>query len=42
LLDIGMPRSNGFGAYRRIREEPWGQHMTLIAVSGWEKDEDRH
>jgi signal transduction histidine kinase/CheY-like chemotaxis protein len=41
LLDIGMPKLNGFDACRRIRQEPWGQHVTLIAISGWGHDEDR-
>jgi len=31
LLDIGLPRLNGFEACRRIREQPWGKGMVLIA-----------
>ena len=27
LLDIGMPRLNGYDACRRIREQPWGKGM---------------
>jgi PAS domain S-box-containing protein len=41
VLDLGMPRLNGFEVARRIREEPWGRNMLLIAVTGWAKDEDR-
>lgn len=41
LLDIGLPRMNGYEAARRIRQEPWGQKMALIAVTGWGKDEDK-
>jgi CheY-like chemotaxis protein len=41
LLDIGMPRLNGYDACRRIREQPWGNEMFLIAVTGWGQEEDR-
>jgi CheY-like chemotaxis protein len=41
LLDIGMPRLNGYEAARWIREQPWGKQMTLIAVTGWGQQEDR-
>jgi len=41
LLDIGMPKLNGYEACRRIRDEPWGKEVVLIAVTGWGQDEDR-
>ncbi len=41
LLDIGMPRLNGYDACRRIREKPWGKGLVLIAMTGWGQDEDR-
>lgn len=41
LLDIGMPRLNGYDACRRIRSETWGRDMTLIALTGWGQEEDR-
>ena len=41
LLDIGMPKLNGYDACRRIRERPWGQRMVLIALTGWGQPEDR-
>jgi PAS domain S-box-containing protein len=41
LLDIGMPKLNGFEACRRIRSEPWGKDMLLVAVTGWGQEEDR-
>jgi CheY-like chemotaxis protein len=41
LLDIGLPRMNGYEAARHIRGQPWGQGMALIALSGWGQDEDR-
>jgi PAS domain S-box-containing protein len=41
LLDIGMPKLNGYEACCRIREQPWGQGMFLIALTGWGQEEDR-
>jgi signal transduction histidine kinase len=41
LLDIGMPRLNGYEACRRIREQPWGQKAVIVALTGWGQDEDR-
>ena len=41
LLDIGLPKLNGYEVAQRIREQPWGQSMFLIAVTGWGQDEDR-
>ncbi len=41
LLDIGLPKMNGYDAARAIRREAWSRPMTLIAVTGWGQDEDR-
>ena len=41
LLDLGMPEMNGYEACRRIRSTAWGAHMTLIAQTGWGRDDDR-
>ncbi len=41
LLDIGLPRLDGYDACRRIREQPGGEHMVLIAQTGWGQEEDR-
>ncbi|MGE0592785.1 MAG: PAS domain S-box protein [Vicinamibacterales bacterium] len=41
LLDIGMPRLNGLDVCRAIRAEPWGRHVTLVALTGWGQDTDR-
>jgi PAS domain S-box-containing protein len=41
LLDIGMPGFSGYEVARRIRTEPWGENVTLIALTGWGQSEDR-
>ena len=41
LLDIGLPRLNGHEVCRRIRQEPWGKDMVLVALTGWGQEEDR-
>jgi CheY-like chemotaxis protein len=41
LIDIGMPRMNGYEAARRIRRQPWGESIKLVAMTGWGQDEDR-
>jgi CheY-like chemotaxis protein len=41
LLDIGLPKINGYEACRRIRNQPWGKHIVLVALTGWGQDEDR-
>jgi CheY-like chemotaxis protein len=41
LLDIGLPKLNGYEVAQRLREQPWGQAMYLIAVTGWGQEEDR-
>ncbi len=41
LLDIGMPKINGYEAARHIREQPWGENMLLIAITGWGQDDDK-
>jgi CheY-like chemotaxis protein len=32
---------NGYEACSRIREQPWGRNMVLVALTGWGTDDDR-
>jgi CheY-like chemotaxis protein len=41
LLDLGMPGLDGFETARRIREQPWGRKVSLVAVTGWGQPGDR-
>lgn len=41
LLDIGLPKLDGFEVCRRIRQQPWGKNMVVVAVTGWGQDHDR-
>ena len=42
VLDLAMPELNGYDAARRIRQEPWGKDVVLIALTGWGQQRDRH
>jgi signal transduction histidine kinase/CheY-like chemotaxis protein len=41
LLDIGMPELSGYEVAERIRAEPWGKTVVLVALTGWGRPEDR-
>jgi CheY-like chemotaxis protein len=41
LLDIGMPIIDGYETCRRIRAEPWGKSIKIVALTDWGTDEDR-
>lgn len=41
VLDIAMPKLDGYDAARMIREQSWGKPMILIALSGWGRQLDR-
>jgi PAS domain S-box-containing protein len=42
VLDIGLPKMNGYDAAHRIRRQPWGRKVVLIAITGWGQEEDKH
>jgi signal transduction histidine kinase len=41
LLDLGMPRMDGYEAARRLRQRFPGNRVTLVAVTGWGQQQDR-
>ncbi len=41
LLDIGLPGLNGYEVARRIRQQPGGDDVVLIALTGYGQDTDR-
>jgi PAS domain S-box-containing protein len=41
LMDIGMPRMNGYDACREIRATPWGRDIVMVALTGWGQTDDR-
>lgn len=41
LLDIGLPKMNGYDVARKLRETPEGKSAYLVAQTGWGQEEDR-
>jgi CheY-like chemotaxis protein len=41
LLDIGLPKMNGYEVARQIRQQPWGSNPILVAITGWGQTEDK-
>lgn len=40
LLDIGMPLMDSYELCRRLRAQPWGASMAIIALTGYGRTED--
>lgn len=41
LLDIGMPELDGYETCRLLRKEAWGQHILLVALTGYGQWKDK-
>lgn len=41
LLDIGLPKLDGHEVCRRVREQPWGKDVVIVALTGWGQEDDR-
>lgn len=41
LLDLGMPRLDGYGACRRLRAEQSHRRVIIAALSGWGQPQDK-
>ncbi|MEZ5964565.1 MAG: PAS domain S-box protein [Planctomycetota bacterium] len=41
LLDLGLPRLDGYQVCRELRGRPFGRDVFVIAVTGWGQEQDR-
>ena len=41
LLDIGMPKLNGYEVAQRVRNSEWGKQIKLVAITGWGQAADK-
>jgi signal transduction histidine kinase/CheY-like chemotaxis protein len=42
LLDLGLPRMDGYEVARRLRESLAAKNVVLVALTGYGREEDRH
>lgn len=40
LMDVGMPKLDGYEATRRLRETSYGNDIMIVALTGWGQPED--
>ncbi|GAB3939696.1 hypothetical protein GCM10028805_00490 [Spirosoma harenae] len=41
LLDLGMPYLDGYQVCQQIRQQPWGQRIVIIALTGYDQPTNR-
>lgn len=41
LLDLGLPKMDGFDVCRRIREQTWAKNVIVVALTALSHDDDR-
>lgn len=41
VLDIGLPKLNGYDTCRRLRKKAWAKDTLIVAATGWGQDADR-
>ncbi len=41
LLDLEMPKLSGYETAEKIRAQPWGEHIVLVALTGWAQEENQ-
>ena len=41
ILDIGLPKVNGYDLAKQIRGQPWARSIVLVALTGWGQEQHR-
>jgi CheY-like chemotaxis protein len=41
LINVGKAAVSGYETAERMRHEAWGRDITLVAMTGWDQEEDR-
>jgi CheY-like chemotaxis protein len=41
LLDLGMPKLNGYETCAQLRQQPWAKGILLVAITGWGNEDNR-
>ena len=41
LLDLGMPKMDGYETARQMRRRSWGKRAAIVALTGWGQQQDR-
>ena len=41
ILDIGLPKVNGYDLAKQIRQRPWAKDTVLVALTGWGQAQHR-
>ena len=41
FVDIGMPQLNGYEVAQLVRQQPWGESVRLVALTGWGQDDNK-
>ena len=41
LLDIGLPKRDGYAVAEAIRRESWGKGILMLALTGWGQSDDK-
>ena len=41
ILDIGLPKVNGYELAKQIRQQEWSKNVVLVALTGWGQEQHR-
>jgi PAS domain S-box-containing protein len=41
ILDIGLPKVNGYDLAKQLRQQPWAKDAVLVALTGWGQEQHR-